>query len=184
MMSLIFAGISNMFFVKTSLYKKYAFPIDGKNNFVDGKRIFGDNKTYIGFVGMIFFGIISQCIWGAICTLPIFIGRNNWYFHHENTLVFNMMTGALLGFAYVLFELPNSFIKRRLDIPPGKTVAKAKGFFFYALDQVDSIIGVMVVLAYFTNVSVEQFLLYISLGSLTHIIVNLGLYGLKIRKNI
>ena len=54
MMSLILAGISNMIFVKTSLYKNHTYPIDGGKNFNDGKRILGDNKTYIGFMGMVF----------------------------------------------------------------------------------------------------------------------------------
>jgi len=37
----------------------------------------------------------------------------------------NALVGFALGFAYVLFELPNSFIKRRLDIAPGKQANNA-----------------------------------------------------------
>jgi len=184
MMPVILAGIFNMIFVKTSTYKKNAYPIDLGKNFIDGKRILGDNKTYIGFISMIFFGIISQCIWGSICTTPFFLGRNSWYFQHENTLVFNIMTGAIIGTAYVLFELPNSFIKRRLDIPAGKTAKKAKGLLFFIIDQVDSILGVILVLGHFSELTSLHFIVYLILGSLPHISVNLCLYALKIRKNI
>ena len=39
---------------------------------------------------------------------------------------YNLLIGALLGLFYALFELPNSFLKRRLDIKPGKTIKGKK----------------------------------------------------------
>ena len=50
---------------------------------------------------------------------------NFFYINHENTLVYNLLIGFLLGLFYALFELPNSFLKRRLGIKEGKTI---KGF--------------------------------------------------------
>ena len=47
------------------------------------------------------------------------------YATRENTIGYNGIMGLLLGFAYAVFELPNSFIKRRVGITPGKT---AEGF--------------------------------------------------------
>ena len=89
-----------------------------------------------------------------------------------------------MGFAYMLFELPNSFIKRRIDIPSGKTICGSKGRFFFLIDQVDSLIGVGAVFVLLTPTPLWQYFLYIVLGALTHITVNLILYKTHIRKNL
>lgn len=89
-----------------------------------------------------------------------------------------------MGIAYVLFELPNSFIKRRLDIPSGKTVRGAKGCIFFVIDQIDSLFGVAAVLAVLYPMPFWQYFLYILLGAVTHIAVNSILYAVKIRRNL
>ena len=48
--------------------------------------------------------------------------------------------GALLGFFYLFFELPNSLLKRLVNIPPGGTHQQFK-YFFWWLDKSDSTIG-------------------------------------------
>lgn len=182
-MPVIFAGIFNMLFVRTNIYKRLKKPIDGGLVLSDGKRLFGNNKTWIGFVGMILFAMISQVLWGFIC-IKLLKNMNYLYDYNSNTVSFNLFSGAVLGFAYVLFELPNSLIKRRFDIPDGKTVKGIKGRAFFIIDQVDSLIGVSLVLAIFYPMSLWQYFFYIMLGATTHIAVNLVLYKIKIRKNI
>lgn len=71
-------------------------------------------------------------------------------------------------------------MKRRLNIEPGKTA----GILSYIVDQIDSIIGVTLILSFFTKIDFFTFLLYILLGAVTHSVVNLVLYLLKIRKNV
>lgn len=183
MMPVILAGIINMIFVKTSYAKKHSVPIDGGRLCGDGKRLFGDNKTWIGFVGMIAAGAVAQVLWGLVCGAGWLAGMNYFYAFHKNTLGFNGGVGALCGFSYVLFELPNSFIKRRLDIPCGKTDKGLKGKLFFVIDQIDSLIGVALVFALIYPMPVWQYFLYILLGALTHIGVNFILYKVKIRKN-
>lgn len=120
MFPVMLAGIMNMLFVKTGLYSRIKRPIDGGKTLRDGKRLFGDNKTWAGFFGMIISGAAAQLLWGAVCLqMPEMCCL---YSRFDNTPLFNLAAGAAMGFAYVLFELPNSFIKRRLDIPCGKTV--------------------------------------------------------------
>lgn len=184
LMPVIIAGVINMIFTKTSVYKKYRYPIDGGKKLRDDKRLFGDNKTWIGFFSMIIFTSLAQAIWGYICNFNLFFGKNYLYNYVENTLLNNFFIGALFGLAYVLCELPNSYIKRRIDIAPGKTVSGLKGIICYLFDQIDSIIGVTLVLCIWCEMTLSQFLLYIFLGGITHIVINLILYGLKIRKNI
>lgn len=183
MMPLILAGIINMVFTKTKLYRKNKCPIDLGKNFIDGKRLFGDNKTYIGFISMILFCIIFQVIWSIICKYLGFENNNELYFIYENTIHFNILIGFLFGFTYMICELPNSFIKRRINIMPGKTDKGIKGIIFFVIDQIDSLIGVFFVLMLFNGMSLSRYLLYLFVGALTHISINLLLYGLRIRRN-
>ncbi len=181
MIPVIIAGILNMLFVKTPLYKRINRPIDGGRTLRDGKRIFGENKTWAGFFGMIIFGATAQTIWGLMCMgfpelCPI-------YSRFGNTPLFNLAAGAAMGLAYVLFELPNSLVKRRLDIPSGKTVRGLKGAVFFVIDQVDSLFGVAGVFAMLFPMTVLEYFAYILLGAGTHIAINILLYATRIRKN-
>jgi CDP-2,3-bis-(O-geranylgeranyl)-sn-glycerol synthase len=70
-------------------------PIDRGRNWIDGRRILGDHKTFRGLIS----GIIVGTTIGIIQLRPI-----------QGVL---LSTGAMVG------DLIGSFIKRRLDIPPG-----------------------------------------------------------------
>ena len=94
------------------------------------------------------------------------------------------MAGALFGFVYVLFELPNSFLKRRLDIQPGKTAQGGKGALFFVIDQIDSLLGVMLLLVLLAGITPVQYFQYILLGAVTHLALNAVLYTLKTRRNL
>ena len=50
----ILAAILNMFWCKSKILSEKNKPIDNYKVLKDGKRIFGDNKTYKGFFGYIF----------------------------------------------------------------------------------------------------------------------------------
>ena len=123
LMPVIFAGIFNMVFCKLPILGFLKKPMDAGKNFTDGRRIFGDNKTWKGFAGYLILGTLMTLIWGFICkAAPALQSHDFFYLEHENTVTFNLLTGLLIGFAYALFELPNSFLKRRLGIEPGKTM--------------------------------------------------------------
>lgn len=184
MLSVILGGILNMIFVKTNFYKKYKYPIDCNRKFRDGKRIFGDNKTWIGIVSMIVCCILSQVFIGFICNAFNINNHNQIYRFYENKVGVNVLTGFLFGFMYMLFELPNSFIKRRLDIECGKTNTNIIGKLFFVIDQIDSLIGVMLILVIFAKISWKQYFAYIFIGGFTHIMVNLFLYKIKVRRNV
>ena len=184
MLSVILGGILNMLFVKTNFYKKYKYPIDCNRKFRDGKRIFGDNKTWIGIVSMIVCCILSQVFIGFICNAFNINNHNQIYRFYENKVGYNVLSGFLFGFMYMLFELPNSFIKRRLDIECGKTNTNIIGKLFFVIDQIDSLIGVMLILVIFAKISWKQYFAYIFIGGFTHIMVNLFLYKIKVRRNV
>lgn len=78
-------------------------PIDLGRNFIDGKRVFGDGKTYKGFFSGVLFGILIGLIefflLGDIFILLIAIGAS---------------LGTMFG------DLFGSFIKRRIGLDRGK----------------------------------------------------------------
>lgn len=184
MLPLILGGVSNMVFTKTDLYKKNKYPIDGYKTLRDGKRLFGENKTIIGFISMTLFIAVYQAAWGVVCKLGGIENINDWYIINGNNVRVNIITGTATGIIYMVSELPNSFIKRRLDIPSGKTPEGKYGFIFFIIDQIDSLIGVFMFLAVYSNLGIGQYLGYLALGGITHIAINLVLYKLKVRKNI
>ncbi len=184
MVPLMLGGITNMLFTKTKIYKNNKYPIDMKIRLWDGKRLFGDNKTYIGFLSMVIFVVLYQVLWGLICNILNINGLNTWYKLHQNKLDKNIVIGLYTGIIYMLCELPNSFVKRRLDIPDGKTVEGLKGAVFFIIDQIDSLIGVFIYLAVYSNLSYNDYLLYVFIGGVTHITINIVLHRLKVRKNI
>lgn len=183
LLPLIVAGMANMAFCRSSILSSWYRPIDQGLVLSDGKRLFGDNKTWKGFVGMMFFGAFFQWMWGFVAaTFPLLLELNLVYDTQLNTAAFNLLFGLLLGFAYVLFELPNSWLKRRFDVEPGKLAMRYTSFFF-VLDQIDSLIGCVLVLAMFRPISLSLALSFVLLGALTHVGINQILYGLKWRKN-
>ena len=114
-MPIIISGILNMLFTKTSIYKKYRHPIDRYRCLKDGKRILGDNKTYIGFISMIIISIVIQIIYGCVLKILNLEEHSELYNIHENQFLYNMLLGFLFGFIYMILELPNSFLKRRYN---------------------------------------------------------------------
>ena len=180
----IIAGIVNSIFCKTKLFSSLSKPMDFNKNYKDGKRIFGDNKTWKGFLGYIFFNIIFAIIFSLIWKLTNLEKLNFFYINYYNTLIYNLLIGFLLGLFYALFELPNSFLKRRLDITPGKSLKGKKKIFFILLDQADSVFGVALVVWMFYPIGILIYLLYVVLGTVTHLLVNMMLYFMHLRKNM
>jgi hypothetical protein len=51
-----------------------------------------------------------------------------------------------VGGAAMLAELPNSLLKRQLNIAPGAAGSGIRGMLFYLLDQIEMLVGVWAVL--------------------------------------
>lgn len=180
----VLAGVVNAIFCKSNFLNSLYTPIDRGLKLKDGKRLFGDHKTFKGVIGYVVLTALFMVIFGLISSKVSILDKYNlFYTNHNNTLVFNLLLGLLLGFAWAIFELPNSFIKRRLDISPGNTSSNLlyKVLFIF-LDQADSIFGVVLVLTLFYPLSLVNYLFFVLVGALTHIIFNYLLYVLKIRK--
>jgi CDP-diglyceride synthetase len=177
LLPIIPGGILNMAFVKTRFLQSLSKPLDGGLVLSDGKRLFGANKTWKGVIGMIVFT--------ALCTivLNIFPDQSTAFRSGRslNDIPYEGLYGASLGLAYVLAELPNSFIKRRLDIAPGKNATGIKGILFTIIDQADSIIGGAIVISIYTPMSTYHFWQLVLAASAIHYAVNVLLYFVRLK---
>ena len=182
--SSIIAGIVNSIFCKSNGFTRIKKPIDNNIVLGDGNRLFGDNKTWKGFLGYIVFNIIFAVIFGFIWKILDLEYYNYFYINCDNTILYNILIGFLLGLFYALFELPNSFLKRRLGIKPGENIKGIKKIFFIFLDQADSIFGMALVVWMFYPIGIWVYLLFILVGSITHILINMMLYFMHLRKNM
>jgi CDP-2,3-bis-(O-geranylgeranyl)-sn-glycerol synthase len=138
--------------------------MDFGRNFSDGKRIFGNNKTWRGF----FFGWAVGVLVGLV---------EGFVFGFNNYPVFFAVLiplGALLG------DLTGAFIKRRLDIAPGGLLP--------IVDQVDFVVGAVLfalplALISWQGLSWEVILTVLLITPPIHLFTNFLAYKLKLKKN-
>ena len=144
--------------IRTGFLRGLARPIDGGARW-RGRRIFGDNKTYRG--------IIAVAVGTGIGYLAL--GRFPFGF------------GLLVGAAAMAAELPNSFLKRQLDIAPGGQANGLAGAAFHVLDQVDVAAGAWLVLALVVRPTLALVLASLVFVFVTHQVITVAGYALGMR---
>jgi len=131
-------------------------PLDFGKNFVDGRRVFGKNKTFRGF----FFGLAIGFLVGLVEVLV---------FGYEPLFAVLSPLGALLG------DLAGAFLKRRLNIEPGGLLP--------IVDQVDFVVGAILFTAPLQIVSLEVAIAMLIVTPPIHLLTNFGAYKLKLKSN-
>ena len=184
MFPVILAGVFNMLLLKIPFLKSRCKPIDVGKNWIDGKRIFGDSKSILGFWLMTLLGGFTELFWGLLLQGIGETKRSLLYLYFENAPGFNFLIGMLFGFLYMLFELPNSFIKRRFSVSAAEQGDRRRGLklIFFILDQIDSMLGIMLCLGILVHLSPAQIVFAVFLGGLTHVLVNCLLILFRVRK--
>jgi hypothetical protein len=129
---------------------------------IHGKRLFGNAKTWRGFAVMITATAVFTGILGGYLHLPLPL---NGY-----------ITGALLGLGYSIGELPNSYLKRQLGISESSLKIISRHPWLSLLDQIDSIIGSLVILWFIYTPTLVLTLWLFVIGSLTHLLIDSWLY--------
>jgi len=145
-------------------------PIDFGKRFRDGRRIFGDGKTYRGFFGGVLCGVLAGLIeiWVSdsfgLTGLP----------HQTFLSVTLLATGALLG------DLTKSFLKRRLG--------KDRGESWPLADQYDLVIGAFLIILLidsrwlFENITLPIAIWIVIMTPLLHRIVNIIGYYIGVKE--
>ena len=165
MLPLIVAGILHMAVVKWDSLSYLKIPLH--------PRWFGANKTWRGVFVM-----------PALSVLGMFVARlveASW----QTSILGShsaLWLGLSLGFGYVFAELPNSYLKRRLGIRPGE-ISEQRPWLFSLIDQADSVVGCAVVYAIWGLGDLGLWTGLVILGTLVHLMINVGLYNLGLRKH-
>jgi CDP-2,3-bis-(O-geranylgeranyl)-sn-glycerol synthase len=103
------------------------YPLDAGKHFLDGKPIFGSNKTVRGFFSGLMAGTIAGFVLSGLYGFNGF--PKEFLFQYDPWLGFILSLGALIG------DLVHSFVKRRLSIAPGSPLPVA--------DQLDFVLGAL-----------------------------------------
>ena len=184
----IFSGVFHMFVVKQRWLSSLARPLDG-GRCLRGRRWFGDNKTWRGVVVMIGAGAAAGAVQGLCGGAPLsgLSALGGVWLVDNTALGYALQYGAahaLFGLGYALGELPNSFLKRQLDIAPGKGGAGLMGALFFLLDQGDSVASCLLVGWLVFPLSGALVVLSITSLTLLHLALNAALHRGGVRKDL
>ncbi len=161
------AGIANIAPpIATRLFPRLSYPADLYKTF-RGKRVFGESKTIRGLIAGIIAGELIFLLQQMLSTHTVGLNlvpyaQLPWYF------------GFLFGMGALGGDLIKSFFKRQVGIAPSKT--------WIPFDQVDWIVGTLVLLLLFVHIPLEVIILGIVVGILLHILVKFAGFLLGIDK--
>ena len=163
----VIGGVLHMMLVARNNLNFLAKPIH--------KQWFGANKTWRGVIAV---PVLTAL--GGLCLYPL-TWVSQWLFGHALLGGGHfMLLGFVAGVGYILGELPNSFFKRRMGIGAGE-VPQDKKYWFIALDQLDSAIGVALAYWLVFGITSEVVWLYIITFPITALLVKQWLYSRNLK---
>ena len=141
-----------------------------------GKRLVGSNKTFKGPICM---GIFSM-IFGSLTYLVL---KDHLVLTASGILI--AVNFLLIGLIYSFSELPNSFIKRQLSIPPGG-VHKNQGMrlVFKLVDTFDSLIFIGIAYKLLFNLQSTTIMLAILIGGFLHLTTDRLMVKLSLKQKL
>jgi CDP-diacylglycerol--serine O-phosphatidyltransferase len=165
----VIGGVLHMVVVKRNYLSALVVPIH--------EGWFGANKTWRGL-----FVVPLLTAFGGLCMMPL-----EWLLTQAiGTSLLSQWNLALLGFiagvGYVLAELPNSFFKRRIGIKAG-VVPEDKKYWFIALDQLDSALGVAIAYWLMLGISLETVWVYVITFPITALLVKQWLFTKNLKSS-
>jgi len=145
---------------RVPILKTWQTPLDGELIF-RGKRLFGKNKTWRGLLSGITIATLIVAIQQLLARiLGWHIEVNGLQFIEIPTLIL----GPLLGIGPLVGDAVESFFKRQINIPPGKS--------WFPFDQIDYIIGGLVFTWPVIPLTLSQYLWVFIIGFGGHLAVS------------
>lgn len=172
------AGVAHVLWLRTGLARRFGWPVDGGLSF-RGRRLFGDNKRICGFMVLPPVAALSFMFLG--------VGREMLPAPYADALwrlgaIQYAGLGLLAGLAFMLAELPHSFFKRQLGIPPGQAPDRpALRFLILALDRFDSVVGVLLVVSLLVPVPLASWFWVLAGGPVVHAAFSMAMHALGIK---
>ena len=159
----VLGNVSHMLVVKKNVFPFLAIPLSS--------RFFGRNKTWRGFL------YLPLCM-GFICLVESLISGP-----FSGDMKQDILIGLGLGLAYMISELPNSFVKRRMGIASGESVKRFRTLQLI-IDKTDSLLGACILFALILNLPVKEIVVLFFVCLILHISISSLLYILKLKKSI
>lgn len=163
---ILVGGALHMLVVRGHLFHALARPIHN--------RWFGRSKTWRGAVAMPVFSIVGVY---ALQSLFGFALPSGTFDFHRVTAI---KLGLALGVAFILAELPNSYMKRRMNIAPGECAPRYRLAFILG-DQLDSVLACGLVYVLALGMPLTTFGVYLPVGMLALLLGKKGLFHLGLR---
>ena len=138
------AGIGQVVILRIELLPRLAMPLDFGMQW-RGKAVLGPRKTWRGVIVMTTLSALTARAQAAAARR---IPRLRPVCPFDYRQVNPWLLGSSLGLGYCVAELPNSFVKRRLGIPPAHT-SRRLAWLQYLIDQSDSVVGCLAALRIF-----------------------------------
>jgi CDP-diacylglycerol--serine O-phosphatidyltransferase len=165
----VIGGVLHMLVVKRNYLSALVIPIQ--------KNWFGANKTWRGMVV-----VPALTAFGGLCMYPL-----EWLmsqvFGISLLAQWNLiLLGFIAGVGYVLAELPNSFFKRRIGVQAGE-VPEDKKYWFIALDQLDSALGVAFAYWLMLGITFETAWVYVISFPITALLVKQWLFNKNLKSS-
>jgi CDP-2,3-bis-(O-geranylgeranyl)-sn-glycerol synthase len=171
------AGTCQTAWLASPLSRPFAVPLDGGRTFA-GCRLFGVNKTVRGFVVMVpatalAFGLLASVLGARPGGLD-----GLWSLSPASYT----LLGVWAGLGFMAGELPNSFVKRQLGIPPGAAGrGRIAGPLFFVADRLDSIGGLMLALMLVVPVPWRTWIYVVVVGPVVHGLFSVALFRLGVK---
>jgi hypothetical protein len=173
------AGLGQVAVLKTGLLPGLAAPLDRGLHW-RGKPLLGPRKTWRGVIVMT---TVSALVASAQSAAARRSARLRAFSPFDYERINPWLLGVALGLGYCLAELPNSFVKRRLDIPPAGTsdrFARTQ----YLVDQSDSVAGCLVALRLFYKPTWLETGLAFATGVALHVGVDRLMHALGVKRRV
>ena len=176
-LSLLLAGVGQTLWMRTAFSHRFNGAID-RGYTLRGKSVFGENKTWRGFVFMVpGTGMCFPIVYAAM-RIVLAEQLHLW----PLTLAEYFLIGCWTGLGFMMIELPNSFAKRQLNIAPGAPARSQQArSICFIVDQIDSIAGGLLAIWIFVPVPLSSVVCLLILGGLTHYLFNVVLKHLGLR---
>lgn len=175
----VLAGVAHSAWLGSRWSKRLLIPLDGGLR-VRGRRVFGENKTVRGFVVMVPAAAFS--FWGLsviVMTAAPAFANSLWPISSRAYA----LLGAWAGLGFMLGELPNSFIKRQLDVAPGQPPrGRLAGLVSFVVDRLDSIVGALVAISLVAPTPWMTWLFVILIGPGIHFAFSVLLFKLGVKE--
>jgi len=169
------AGAAQTVWFAAPMSHAFAIPLDGGRCF-RGRRIFGAHKTVRGFVVMVPAAALAFALLATLAADAVL--RALWPL---SPLTYALL-GAWAGFGFMAGELPNSFIKRQLDVAPGAAADGWRGVPHFLLDRFDSGLGMLTALSLAVHVPWLSWLYVLLFGLFIHWSFSVVMFRLGLKR--